>query len=74
MNTVVPPTMKQEKTEKVEAKPDRSEKLAEKMLQGWTLLGTNCPNCTIPLVRNRNEKKVFILYYRYNRRRCLKLR
>lgn len=37
---------------------DYSEKLAAKMLGGWTLLGTNCPNCCIPLVRNKGEKKM----------------
>ena len=38
---------------------DCSAKLAEKMLGGWTLLGTNCPNCCIPLVRNKGEQKMF---------------
>ena len=41
-------------------KPDCSKKLAEKMLQGWTLLGTNCPNCCVPLVQqSKQDKRMF---------------
>jgi hypothetical protein len=32
---------------------DPSAALAEKLLQGWTLLNEHCPQCLTPLVRNR---------------------
>ncbi|CAM6103769.1 unnamed protein product [Calypogeia fissa] len=35
---------------------DHSSALAEKLLQGWTLLNEHCPQCLTPLVRNRQKK------------------
>ncbi|BBN10978.1 hypothetical protein MPTK1_5g08100 [Marchantia polymorpha subsp. ruderalis] len=37
---------------------DSSAALAEKLLQGWTLLNEHCPQCLTPLVRNR-QKQVY---------------
>ncbi|KAG6547764.1 hypothetical protein Mapa_010577 [Marchantia paleacea] len=37
---------------------DSSAALAEKLLQGWTLLNEHCPQCLTPLVRNR-QKEVY---------------
>ncbi|KAL8271509.1 hypothetical protein Esti_004544 [Eimeria stiedai] len=35
--------------------PTESELLAEKLLQGWTMLGENCPHCSrVPLMRRRD--------------------
>ena len=35
---------------------DHSGQLAEKMLAGWTLLGTCCQSCLLPLVRNHKRE------------------
>mmetsp|Transcript_14946 Transcript_14946/g.41986 ORF Transcript_14946/g.41986 Transcript_14946/m.41986 type:complete len:290 (-) Transcript_14946:67-936(-) len=35
---------------------DPAQALAEKMLQGWALLGVHCPRCSHPLVRNKERK------------------
>nr|CCA25732.1 AlNc14C317G10547 [Albugo laibachii Nc14] len=32
-----------------------SEQLAQKMLQGWTMMGCHCPQCFTPFMRNKDE-------------------
>lgn len=38
------------------AADDLSSAIAEKLLQGWALLGDHCPQCVTPLVRNRERR------------------
>ncbi|TDH65723.1 hypothetical protein CCR75_005578 [Bremia lactucae] len=40
------------------SRDEASKKMGEKMLQGWTMLGTSCPvnNCCTPLMRNKQGK------------------
>lgn len=35
---------------------DSSAAIAQKLLQGWALLGEHCPQCITPLVRNRERR------------------
>lgn len=35
---------------------DSSAAIAQKLLQGWALLGDHCPQCITPLVRNRERR------------------
>ncbi|KAJ7535824.1 hypothetical protein O6H91_12G047700 [Diphasiastrum complanatum] len=35
---------------------DHSSAIADKLLQGWTLMNEHCPQCYTPLVRNRQRK------------------
>lgn len=35
---------------------DVSQLIADKMLAGWALLDSHCPNCSTPLVRNRQRR------------------
>ena len=34
----------------------RTDKLGDKLLEGWTMLGESCPICFSPLMRDRNKK------------------
>ena len=39
-------------------KKDTSGALAAKLLAGWTMLEESCPNCHVPLVRQKNKKEM----------------
>lgn len=40
-------------TERLNKSADCSAALADKLLQGWTLMGEHCPQCITPLMRNK---------------------
>ncbi|CCI45848.1 unnamed protein product [Albugo candida] len=40
---------------KYQKRDQTSEKLAQKMLQGWTMMGCHCPQCFTPFMRNKDE-------------------
>ncbi|DAZ94536.1 TPA: hypothetical protein N0F65_002188 [Lagenidium giganteum] len=52
---------------KYKKRDDASARLAEKMLQGWTLLGVNCPSdeCFTPMVRSKEGKLFCVNCNRY---------
>lgn len=51
------PTEVEQSTSNVE---DPSQALADKMLEGWTLLAEHCPRCATPLVRSRQGRMLCV--------------
>jgi len=45
-----------EEEERKQKRQKVSDKIGQKLLQGWVLLQESCPSCHVPLMRNREDK------------------